>query len=291
VAHWDVIVEAADPLFGVERTSTSLSVAGTTFVRRVDDATVAFAVDDDTERDALIARLPDVYFTTAKYSGLPLVLAHLRALTEPEVQERTRRAWQLSATPEVHAGAARRREYQAKQLEYQVRQREYEARIRAPVANAPVADRAASSRCYYLAFVSEDQREHRTFRELGPWPVAGWLRRAWNGQGGLGRLPGQQRRWLEQLFESAEEEEVERPNSDDEALSVLLQYFRSEDHLFSAGDDFEGVAWEIYVFDDEYLKSDASDYLPHPERGERDERSDDGYRELLRRYHKHVRTS
>jgi len=39
------------------------------------------------------------------------------------------------------------------------------------------------------------------------------------------------------------------------------------------------------------MATEASDYMPHPDRGERPKNRDDGYRELLAKHKKHRRTS
>lgn len=72
-----------------------------------DDPPIAFYVDDEGDKLALTAGRPDVFFTTAHFTGYAIVLAHLDALPVQELAEIVEDAWLARAPKRVAAAFLR----------------------------------------------------------------------------------------------------------------------------------------------------------------------------------------
>ena len=248
-------------LRGVEIEPSRFVVAGKPFVRLVDPATVAFMTGD---RDAVIAKSPEVYFTNDRFADMPVVLAHLDKLEADDARERVRAAYKLAAPAEQQ--------------------------------KSPKSEKSpAKPRLFYLGYVTDgDKPERRKFKKLGRGTALEWLQNAWRrwSEGkpfGEDKIPDDHLRAIADHFDRIVDEEMIE-NIDAELPSIVQQSMMIGPHMVSEGDDFEGVSWELYIFDEEYFGEERSDYLPHPARGEREKNADDGYRELLTKHGKHLRT-
>ena len=73
-------------------------VRGKGFARLKEDGhSVMFSLDNLDTKEALLAALPEIYFTTDHYNGHAAVLARLATLTRGEAMERLEHAWRLIA--------------------------------------------------------------------------------------------------------------------------------------------------------------------------------------------------
>ncbi|BFU43279.1 MmcQ/YjbR family DNA-binding protein [Krasilnikovia sp. MM14-A1004] len=60
-------------------------------------------VGDEAEKQALLLGEPDLFFTTAGYDGLPLVMLQLPRVSVERLSELVTDAWRMRAPDELHA--------------------------------------------------------------------------------------------------------------------------------------------------------------------------------------------
>ncbi|GAA2657030.1 MmcQ/YjbR family DNA-binding protein [Paractinoplanes durhamensis] len=58
-------------------------------------------VGDEAEKQALVLGEPELFFTTAGYDGLPLVMARLDRLSVPRLNELVTDAWRMRAPEDI----------------------------------------------------------------------------------------------------------------------------------------------------------------------------------------------
>ena len=58
-------------------------------------------VGDEAEKQALLLGEPDIFFTTASYDGLALVMVHLDRIDQPRLTELVTDAWRMRAPAEL----------------------------------------------------------------------------------------------------------------------------------------------------------------------------------------------
>lgn len=98
MASWIEVVEIARTFCGVELSQSygepSLKVGKALLTRHrtADDSIVLKGVDPD-ERDALIARSPNVFFVEDHYEGYDIVLARLAAASLDQLSPFIERTW------------------------------------------------------------------------------------------------------------------------------------------------------------------------------------------------------
>lgn len=256
--EWGELRTLALKLRGVSADAAIVRVGDQPIVRLVDEQTVAFALTDADDRDAIIAAAPGVFSINARFEPLPVVLASLPALDLATAHARLRVAWESMAPP-------------------------------APTDQPAKREQPRGPRLFMLLYVSEDQPERRTFKRLGHACVADWLLAAWRAwEEGLAwgdKLPPHALSACERAFERLSDEGGSARSKN--ARAFLLKELGCGEHTFSAGDH----DWELLLFDEDFMATEASDYIPHPERGERPKNRDDGYRELLAKHKKHRRTT
>ncbi|HWS36917.1 MAG TPA: MmcQ/YjbR family DNA-binding protein [Actinoplanes sp.] len=61
-------------------------------------------VGDEAEKQALLLGEPDMFFTTAGYEGLPLVMVWLTKVSPERLNELITDAWRMRAPDEIEAG-------------------------------------------------------------------------------------------------------------------------------------------------------------------------------------------
>ncbi len=61
-------------------------------------------VGDESEKQALLLGEPDLFFTTASYDGLPLVMVLLDKVKVPRLRELITDAWRMRAPSELATG-------------------------------------------------------------------------------------------------------------------------------------------------------------------------------------------
>ncbi len=102
MASWNEVVDFARTFDGVELSHSygepSLKVGKALLTRHriSDDSIVLKGVDPD-ERDALIARTPNVFFIEAHYAGYDIVLARLATVSLDQVSPFVERTWRTLA--------------------------------------------------------------------------------------------------------------------------------------------------------------------------------------------------
>ena len=102
MASWNEVVEFARTFNGVEVSLSygepSLKVGRALLARHrvADDSIVLKGIDPD-ERDALIARSPDVFFLEDHYAGYDIVLAQIAAASLDQLTSFIERSWRTLA--------------------------------------------------------------------------------------------------------------------------------------------------------------------------------------------------
>jgi len=70
--------------------------------RRIRTDVAVLYVGDEAEKQALLLSEPDVFFTTAAYDWLPLVMVRLEAVDLDRLRELVTDAWHMRAPAELH---------------------------------------------------------------------------------------------------------------------------------------------------------------------------------------------
>ena len=82
---------------GISYGTPCLRIGKTLIARLKEDGLTLVLKVDLMERDILIERQPDVFFTTDHYRGYPLMLVNLPAADLPQIEMLLRRAWFAAA--------------------------------------------------------------------------------------------------------------------------------------------------------------------------------------------------